>query len=95
MFAFEGVVDGEWLLTAKSVGQTLADTEVGAVFKRSSGRSVENADLHAIFAVGLGLERAATRVADFADEDGRLAKIELVALDLEIILIVWNVLVDA
>jgi len=43
----------------------------------------------------LRLERAAARVADFSDEDGGLSKTELVTLDLEVVLCIRNVLVNA
>jgi hypothetical protein len=95
LLAFEGVVDGEWLLAAESVGETLADAEVGAVFEGSGGWGIEDADLDAVFAVGLWLECAAARVAHLPNEDGRLSQVELVALNVEVVLMIRNVLVNA
>jgi hypothetical protein len=82
-------------LAAESVGETLANAEVRAVFESGGSRGIEDADLDTVLVVGLRLECATARVANFADEDGRLAKVELVALDLEIVLVVGYVLVDA
>jgi hypothetical protein len=95
LFAFKGVVYCEGGLAAECVGEALADAEVCALFEGGGGGRVENADLHAVLVVWMGPQGAAARVADFADEDGGRAEVELVALDLEAVLVVEDVLVDA
>lgn len=95
LLAFKFVVDCERLLAAERIRQALADTEVGAIFEWCGGGCVVNADEDAIFDVGLGLECAASRVAHFANEDGGLSKTELITLDLEIVLCIRDVFVDA
>lgn len=69
LLLFKSVVHCKRNLTAEGKGQALANAEVGAVFKWRGNGCVVDTDGDAGTARGR-LERAASRVTDFADRNG-------------------------
>lgn len=90
----KGVVDGEWDLTAESERKTLADAEVRAVLERISRRGIVNADLNA-GASWRWFESAAASVANLANRDGGMPKVQFAVFNLKVVFGCGDVLVDA